>query len=334
MADLAVVILTRNEEHHLPRSLASVASLARQVFVVDSYSTDSTVAIAQASGAHVEQHPFQNQARQFQWAMDHLPITAQWVLRLDADEVIEPDLAQEIESRLGQLPEEVTGVHLRRKTIFKGKCLRWGGRRTLTMLRIWRHGAARIEDRWMDEHMVLRRGRAVTFFGGFADDNRNDLTHFTDKHNHYASREALDVLNQRLGLWPQQDLSTQSTAVQAKVKRWAKEKLYNRLPFECAAVALFLYRYIVRAGFLDGRLGLTYHVLQCFWYRFLVGAKLREMEAALRGIEDREEQIRVLEAISRQRLDHAKKQEDREPLLSVVAGSGESSGVHAGFNRQ
>ena len=95
-ADLAVVLLTFNEALHLPRALASVSGFAREIFVIDSYSTDNTVEIALAAGAQVLQHPFQNQARQFQWALDNAPMTSAWVMRLDADEIIEADLARRL----------------------------------------------------------------------------------------------------------------------------------------------------------------------------------------------------------------------------------------------
>src|SRR6202040_4094274 len=113
----------------------------------------------------------------------------------------------------------VTGVVLNRKTIFQGKFLRHGGRYPLFLLRIWRRGKAQIEDRWMDEHMLLTEGSSVTFRGGFADHNLNDLTFFTEKHNQYASREALDVLNQRMRLFAvSPDARTATTARQAKWK--------------------------------------------------------------------------------------------------------------------
>jgi hypothetical protein len=165
-------------------------------------------------------------------------------------------------TKLPQLPPDVTGVNLNRKTIFQGKFIRHGGRYPLILLRIWHRGKAHIEDRWMDEHIYLTEGHSVTFGGGFADHNLRDLTFFTDKHNRYASREALDVLNNRPHLFePPRALATESTARQAKVKRFFKESVYNRIPFELSAPAYFLYRYIIQLGFLDGRQGLVYHVL-------------------------------------------------------------------------
>ena len=300
---IAVVILAYNESLHLPRVLDHVRPFAREIFVIDSFSTDETVELARVGGAHVLQHPFQNYARQFEWALENAPITADWVMRLDADEIIEPDLAEEIRTRLPNLPANVTGVNLNRKTIFQNKFIRWGGRFPLTLLRIWRRGKAHIEDRWMDEHMYLTEGTTVTFKGGFSDHNLLDLTFFTAKHNNYASREALDALNQNLHLFePQVALTKESTATQAKVKRFLKESVYNRIPFEVSATLYFLFRYVIQLGFLDGRPGLTYHFLQALWYRWLVGSKRREMERAAKLAASDEERRAVIARLSRQKL--------------------------------
>ena len=302
-ASISIIILTYNESMHLPRALEHVTGFAREIFVVDSFSTDNTVELAKAGGAQVLQNPFKYQAQQFEWALQNAPITSDWVMRLDADEIIEADLAEEIVRKLPTLPPDVTGVNLNRKTIFQGKFIRYGGRYPLTLLRIWRTGKARIEDRRMDEHIYLTEGSAITLKGGFADHNLNDLTSFTAKHNGYASREALDVLNRRLHLFdPQFEFTRQSTAKQAKIKRFFKESVYNRLPVEISAFIYFLFRYVVQMGFRDGREGFTYHVLQGFWYRFLVGAKLRELEQAVQQATSEDEVRSVIARLTRQKL--------------------------------
>jgi glycosyltransferase involved in cell wall biosynthesis len=285
---LAVVILTFDEERHIARALASVAGVASELFVVDSFSTDRTVELAQSYGATVVQHPFVNQAQQFQWALDNLPITASWIMRLDADEVVEPDLANRIRDELPALPDEVVGVTLKRKTIFNGRWIRHGGRYPMLLLRIWRRGHGRIENRWMDEHMVVWGGRTVTFEGGFADHNLNDLTFFTNKHNKYATREAIDIINQHRHFFPRDTDSPDQgrSSVQAGLKRFVKEKIYNRVPYLVSVPAYFLYRVVFRLGFLDGKEGIVYHCLQGLWYRLLVGAKVDELEHAIAGIED------------------------------------------------
>lgn len=295
--NLAVVILTHNESMHIQRSIESVKSIASEIFVIDSGSKDQTVKIAEEHGAVVLHHPFVNYAKQFQWALDNAPITADWTMRLDADEIIEQDLQQEIQEKLHSLPTNIVGVNLKRKHIFMNRWVKHGGRYPLVLLRIWRTGHGRIEDRWMDEHMVISGGETVTFNGGFADHNLNDLTFFTDKHNKYATREAIDVINQKLNLFARDEsLNTESASFQASIKRIAKEKIYNKIPFTIAALAYFIYRYIFQLGFLDGRSGLIYHFLQGYWYRFLVGAKIMELEKAIEGMTDKKE---ILKEISR-----------------------------------
>ncbi|MDH6258163.1 glycosyltransferase family 2 protein [Bradyrhizobium sp. BR13661] len=287
MADLAVVVLTYNEEQHILRALESVAGIASEVFVIDSFSTDRTVELARSSGATVLANTFINQAKQFQWALENAPITATWIMRLDADEVIEPDLAARINEQLPELGKDVVGVNLKRKHIFLGRWIRHGGRYPLILLRIWRRGYGRVEDRWMDEHIFVWGGRTVTFDGGFADHNLNDLTFFTDKHNRYATREAIEVINHRRGTSTRNGSpGLQDGSSQAAIKRRVKEKFYNRIPYQISTPAYFLYRYFIQLGFLDGKEGLVYHSLQGLWYRFLVGAKVDELENAISGIND------------------------------------------------
>lgn len=285
MTSLAVLILTHNEEKHIGRAIEAVLPISSETFVIDSYSTDRTVSIAQSLGATVISNPWTNYARQFQHGLDHAPITAEWIMRLDADEVIEPDLVREIAEKLPQLGEDVAGVNLKRKHVFLGRWIRHGGRYPLILTRIWRRGQGRIEDRWMDEHVMVWGGRTVLFDAPFSDRNMNDLGFFTDKHNKYATREAVDVLNQRYGLFAQDiGLTKEGSSLQASLKRFIKERVYNRIPFPVSTLGYFLYRYVIQLGFLDGREGLIYHGLQGYWYRFLVGAKILEFDRALRDL--------------------------------------------------
>lgn len=295
---LSTIILTFNEELHLERALRSVADFSKEVFVIDSFSTDRTLDIARAHGATVLQNKFVNQAKQFQWALDNAQISGNWILRLDADEIIESDLAIEIAEKIPDLPSDVVGINLKRKHIFMDRWVKHGGRYPLVMLRIWRKGYGRMENRWMDEHIVIFGGKSVTFEGGFADHNLNNLTFFTDKHNKYATREAIEILNQRMNLFPRDhSVTKESTSLQTAAKFFIKEHIYNHIPFTVSAPLYFLWRYIFQLGFLDGRSGLVYHFLQGYWYRFLVGSKVLELERALSHLTDKDiisEELSVL----------------------------------------
>lgn len=290
---LSVLILTHNEANHIERAIKSVREIALDIFIVDSGSTDGTVEIATANGAHVLRNPWTNYAQQFQWGLDNAPITTDWVMRLDADEIIEDDLRAELADALQATPPAVTGINLKRKHVFMGRWIKHGGRYPLVLLRVWRTGVGRIEQRWMDEHMLLSEGQTITLNGGFSDHNLNDLTFFTDKHNKYATREAVDIINQRRKLFAR-DESLGEASVQATRKRAAKENFYNNLPFAMGPLCYFLYRYFVQRGFLDGVEGAIYHGLQGFWYRFLVDAKVVELERELKGVADPTLQTRRL----------------------------------------
>lgn len=297
--DIAVVILTFNEAIHIGRAIDSIRSFCKEIFIIDSFSTDDTVEISKSAGAIVLQNKFVNQSKQFSWGLNNAPITANWIMRLDADEIVEPELADEIRQKLTSLPADVAGINLDRRHVFMGRWIRYGGRFPLTMLRIWRRGHGRIENRWMDEHIVVSGGRTIKFSGHFSDVNLNNLTYFTAKHNAYATREAIDVLIKKYCLMPTEEhLSADSASVQAAIKRWIKEKIFNRIPFGVSSLLYFLFRYIIQFGFLDGKPGLIYHYLQAYWYRFLVGAKVSEFERELAELSTSEDRLRRLSQLS------------------------------------
>lgn len=274
---LIAIILTLNEAHHLPRCLASLNGVVDAVLVADSFSTDDTLRIAQEYGARVVQHPFVNQATQFNWALTQLNADADWVLRIDADEVLTPALAAEIRERLPSLGPDIDGAFCGRRMTFQGQRIHFGGLFPIRVLRLFRTGRGQCENRWMDEHIKVA-GLTVDFQHELIDDNLNSLTWWTDKHNRYASREAVDLLNLEYGFMPHDSVASLRGGNQAGVKRWVKEKVYARLPGGLRAFAYFFYRYVIRLGFLDGQAGTAFHFLQGFWYRYLVDAKVAEVK--------------------------------------------------------
>lgn len=274
---LVAVVLTLNEARHLPRCLASLAGVADAVLVADSFSTDETVRIAQGHGARVVRRAWVNYATQFNWALTQLDADTDWVLRIDADEVLTPALAAEIRARLPGLGPEIDGVFMGRRMTFQGRMIRHGGLFPVRVLRLFRHGRGECENRWMDEHIKVA-GPTVDFQGELIDDNLNSLTWWTDKHNRYASREAVDLLNLEYGFMPRDSVARLRGGSQAGFKRWLKEVVYARLPGGSRALVYFLYRYLIRLGFLDGRAGFAFHFLQGFWYRYLVDAKVAEVK--------------------------------------------------------
>lgn len=266
MTHVTVMILTRDEEMHIARAIASVKPIAARVLVVDSGSTDGTVAAALAAGAEVLVHDWVTHAAQFNWALEQIAGQETWVLRLDADEVVSPALAAQIAAGL----PDVDGVYVARQIKFLGEMVRFGGVHDLPTMRLFRNGRGRAEDCWMDEHIVVD-GTTASFSGAIIDDNRKPLDWWVAKHNGYASREVVDLIRRRYG-------TAGRGAMHRGAKRWIKTHIYRHLPTGLRAGGYLFYRYILRGGFRDSAAARRFHLLQGFWYRYLVDAKLAEVE--------------------------------------------------------
>ena len=264
---------------------------AKKVFVVDCFSTDKTKEIASHLGAVVVEHAWPgNQAEQFNWALDNLPISTEWVLRLDADEYLLPDLVEELREKLPTLPEDVTGIIFNRRHIFMGQWMR-RGIYPVKLLRAFRYGKGMCEQRLMDEHIQLTEGRAVEFEHDFCDHNLNNLSWFCHKHVNYAIREAVDLLDIELDLTGAAESDNgKEISPQALAKRMKKHK-YARQPLFWRSFAYFCYRYFLKGACLDGKVGFIWTFLQGWWYRTLVDAKVYEIK---RQCGNDKEKIKVL----------------------------------------
>lgn len=279
---ISVVILTYNEVLHIERCIGSVRRVSDKIYVVDSYSTDGTQEIARRLGATVVEHDYVNQAQQMQWAIDNLGLDTEWVMRMDADEYLTDKLVDEIMTVLPELSEDVTGVYLPLDVIFQGKNVKHGRLRAPKIMRIWRRGKAYMEQRWMDERMVLTEGSAITFKGRFVDHNLNSLAWWTQKHNNYSNRELAVEAMRMYGIGSDDE---------ALKGRNQKKGMYYRLPAFFRAGVYFSVRYFLLGGFIDGKAGLIWATLQAYWYRFLIDAKMSEMKRAL-GKNPSQEQVK------------------------------------------
>ena len=275
---IAVVILTFNEEIHIERCIRSAQRVTDQIVVVDSFSTDETCAIAQSLGAVVYQHKFENQARQFNWALENCDIKAQWIWRLDADEYIEPALAEKALNAIEHIAEDVNGIYVNKKIVFMGQPLLHGGWYPAPQIKIIRRGFGGSEDKWIDEHLVVFSGKTIAIDGDQTDENLNDLNWWSHKHVNYASREAINTLMIEYGLLKQEnEVQPKFFGTNAERKRWLKMK-YAKTPLFVRPCINFFIRYILKAGFLDGKRGFIWHFFQGFWYRMLVDAKIYELK--------------------------------------------------------
>ncbi|SDW79450.1 glycosyltransferase family 2 protein [Nitrosomonas oligotropha] len=274
---IVAIILTRDESIHIERCIRSLPEVISEILVVDCGSNDDTVTKASRLGAKVIFHKWTNYASQFNWALTQLNDDTDWVLRIDADEYLTLTLANEIKTYFCKLEcNDVNGIFFSRRMTFQGQLIRYGGIFPVRVLRLFRFGCGECENRWMDEHIKVI-GPTIEFNGELIDDNLNSLTWWVDKHNKYASREAVDLLNLEYGFMPHDSVANLRGGSQAGMKRWLKEVVYFRLPGGFRALVYFFYRYFVRCGFLDGTVGSTFHFLQGFWYRYLVDAKVAEV---------------------------------------------------------
>jgi glycosyltransferase involved in cell wall biosynthesis len=250
-------------------------SLKAEIFIVDSGSSDNTIEIAKQFGCQVFTNPFENQAQQLNWGLENIPISTDWIMRLDADERLTPELAEELRRTLPKTSEKITGYQVKRQVFFMGRWIRHGGYYPTWLLRVWRNGVGTCEQRWMDEHIILSEGKVADLKYDIIDENQKGLTFWTDKHNRYADREVKDLLG--VLVEENDDLINSNQSSQAGNRRWVKKNFYARSPLFLRAFLYFLMRYIIGLGFLDGMQGLIFHFLQGFWYRFLVDAKIYEI---------------------------------------------------------
>lgn len=274
MNNLTAIILTKNEQLHIRRCLENISPVCDKVYVVDCYSTDDTVKICRnfANVEVVQREWPGNHALQFNWALDNLEICTEWVIRMDADEYFLDGEAARLLALLPALPDGKNALSLSRARYFMGKRLTYGGTDFLSIVRVFRKGKARSEVRVMDETIVVTEGESIETNIKFADNNLQPLSWWISKHLDYARKEADMQLHADLA---GQSATSSSLSSSGRNKRKQKQ-FYYRLPLFWRAFAYFFYRYILRLGFLDGKVGFIWHFMHAWWYRSMVDALLVE----------------------------------------------------------
>lgn len=275
---LSVLVTTRNEEVNIERSLQSVAGFADQVFVIDSESTDRTVEIARGYADAVHDLPYEHGRIIpwiFQWGLDHLPIRNDWVLILEADQALTPALRAEIAALLARGDIAHDGFYIRRRQIFRGRPIRFGGYGGKVLLKLFRRGRGELDPAEQDTRVYVR-GTVGRLRAPLEEWNKKEdaILFYLEKHLRYAEAFAREELERRRGLaWKRRPrlLGTPDERV-----LWLKS-LYQRLPLYLRPGLYFLWRYVVLCGFLDGRNGFVFHFLQAFWFRLVVDVRLEEL---------------------------------------------------------
>ena len=275
---ISVIIPTRNEERNLQQTLETVTGWADQIFVFDSYSDDRTLEIARGFDVSVVERAFDNFAAHKNWALDNLPLRNEWVLFLDADERLTPALRSEIGETIARTGEP-NGYYIARKNYFMHRWIRHAGMYPDWQLRLFRHRAGRYEDRMVHEHVLVTGGSAF-LKEPLEHDDCKGLERWFDRHNRYTSMEAAEIYRMLEGDRAGR-ISGSFFSAGPERTRVIKEFAYRYLP--CRALFVFTWMYIVRGGFLDGRVGLRYCLLKA----------LVDYQTSLKLIELKSESISV-----------------------------------------
>lgn len=276
-ANVAVVILTYNEEANIAQALDSVTGWARQVFILDSHSTDRTLDIARNYPCEIVQHAFVNYAKQRNFAIDELDIRCEWFFFLDADELLPSELKNEISSVIQSNPVQ-NGFYVKRRFIFMGKWIKRGYYPTW-ILRLFRSGKARCEERTVNEHLIVE-GAVGHLAHDFIHEDRKGISDWILKHNRYASMEAQELFRASSNGG---EIDARLFGTQSQRTRWLRHRVWNRLPPIIRPFIFFIYRYLFHGGFLDGRAAFIFHFLQALWFPMLIDIKFLEMRDQASG---------------------------------------------------
>ena len=276
MTDVTVIILIGQEKIHLQRCIEKLAPLEPKcIWLIESQPDDGGVAIAKETAEELgltvktvfNKWPG-NQAKQFNWALDYVEKETGkgesekgegWILRLDADEYLMPVTCEKLKEELPKLSEDVAGLTLELKRRFCGCEIRHATN-GIRLLRIWRAGHGRSEERAMDEHIEVD-GKVIDFDGAFYDDNLNDMDWWREKHRGYAKREAADAL----------------AFARGEIHFKPAKETYYRMPRYLRALIYFAIRYFLKGGFLDGYGGWMWNFWQGLWYRWIVDREIGRM---------------------------------------------------------
>lgn len=280
MTDISVIILIGQERIHLKRCVERLAPLEPKcIWLIESQPDDGGVAIAKETAAKcglTVKTVFNKwpglYAKQFNWALDEVEKRGgggEWILRLDADEYLTPETIEKLKTFLSTSTpnsytsgDEVSGLTLELKRRFCGCEIRHATN-GIRLLRIWRAGRGRSEERAMDEHIEVD-GKVIDFDGAFYDDNLNDMDWWREKHRGYAKREAADAL----------------AFARGEIHFKPAKEAYYKMPRYIRAFIYFAIRYFLKGGILDGYGGWMWNFWQGLWYRCLVDREIGKLTHA------------------------------------------------------
>ena len=279
--NITALIITKNEEIHIERCINNIKKLVSDILIIDSFSNDNTIEIAKKLNIKFIQNKFINHAKQFNFGLSQLSQDTDWVLKIDADEILTSSLIAEIKNKLPKLDKNINGIYIKRHLVFQDTLIKYGRLSPVRLLRLFRFQKGKCDNRWVDEKIKVE-GKTVQFKEYIIDQNLKSLSEWIRKHDRYSSAEALNYLlikyNSLFNDIEQSQLNFETPSVVSLKSR----NLYAKLPLIIRAFVIFSYRYFFCLGFLHGKAGLIYFFLQSLWYRILVDAKILEVEKLIK----------------------------------------------------
>lgn len=279
MIPVSVILTTRNEEANLECTLDAIAGFVDEIFVIDSESADATVDIARRHGAQVANLPYEHGRIIpwiYQWGLDNLPLRNEWVLILEADQRPDEALKRSLQQLFARREIDECGFYVRRRQVFRGRHLRFGGYGSKWMLKLFRKGAGELDPKEQDTRVYVRE-RTAKLEGNLMEENAKEeqILFYLEKHLRYADAFAREELaRRRRGIeWR---LKPRLMGTPDERTLWLKSAYY-RMPLYVRPFFYFLYRYFILLGFLDGKQGFVFHFFQAFWFRLVIDIRLEEM---------------------------------------------------------
>ena len=277
-SQFSFIILTYNEEMHLPRLLKSVSGLNAATFILDCGSTDNTVSIAQQSGALILQHPFENHPKQWDFALKNFAVQTPWVICLDADQIVTQTLIHRLSSFNDDDYKGINGIYFNRKNFFKGGWIKYGGYYPFYLLKMIRYGVGYSDLNENMDHRFIVPGKTLIWKDGYIlEENlkENNISFWIEKHNRYSTLLAYEEV-ERLHKIRSQTIKPRFRGSPDERTAWLKQ-LWWQLPRYVRPILYFVYRIFFQLGILDGQTGIIFHFLQAFWFRLIVDIKIDEI---------------------------------------------------------
>jgi len=276
-SEFSFIVLTYNEEKHLPRLLNSIAKLNAPLFILDSGSTDQTLKIAEDFGASIKYNAFENHPKQWDFALKNFEVKTPWLIGLDADQIVTPELFDLLANFKDEHHKDVNGIYFNRKNFFKGKWIKYGGYYPKYLLKMFRTniGFSDINEN-MDHRFIVSGNTIVWKKGHILEENlkENEISFWINKHNRYSDLVADEEI-ERMTALRIQTIKPKLFGDPNQRKAFLK-KLWWKLPRFVRPFIYFGYRMIFQLGILDGKTGVLFHFLQGFWFRLIIDVKIEE----------------------------------------------------------